>query len=335
MKSVLGYTAHQFGRALIMPNTAPPITKVGQASTYRRQIKKALKDIGFSKTFEPLMTLYLTDKTTVAEIEKAAKSGFVKAVKYYPPNATTNSQNGATDLQKLKPVFEKMQELGLVLCLHGETIKSNIFGDSTRQGKVGVMQREKVFLAEKLTWLVSGFPKLKIVLEHITTKEAVYFVKNARKGVAATITAHHLLATIDDVIESHHNKCMPILKEEADRQALLDAATSGNKRFFAGTDSAPHSKTKKETACGCAGCFTAPLAIELYAEAFDERDAWDKLEGFMSLYGADFYGLSRNKSTVTITRQKTVIPQSVTYGEKELVVLFWAEKELSFLATFD
>ena len=328
--AVLPYTTKQFGRAIIMPNLTPPVTNWNKAWEYSEQIRAAAKMTDHGLNFQPLMTMYLTDQTSPEDISEAKKSGLVVAAKLYPANATTNSAHGVTDIKQLAPVFQKMAEVGLVLCVHGETLVSKMFGDTTRNGRVGQLRREAVFLKETMEWLVESFPNLKIVLEHITTSEAVDFVKQAHANVAATITAHHLLETLDAVFESHHNKCMPILKEEPHRQALLDAATSGNPKFFCGTDSAPHAKSKKETACGCAGCFTAPHAVELYAMAFEERDALDRLEGFLSDFGADFYGVGRNLGTTTLRRETWVIPTEVQFGESEMIVPFWAGKSLNW-----
>lgn len=329
--AVLPYTTKQFGRAVIMPNLTPPVTDFMAADAYKGRILGALAVQGFPVgVFKPLMTIYLTDKTSPEDIRLAKKSGLVIAAKLYPANATTNSAHGVTDIKQLAHVFQKMAEVGLVLCVHGETLVSKMFGDTTRNGRVGQLRREAVFLKETMEWLVESFPNLKIVLEHITTSEAVDFVKQAHANVAATITAHHLLETLDAVFESHHNKCMPILKEEPHRQALLDAATSGNPKFFCGTDSAPHAKSKKETACGCAGCFTAPHAVELYAMAFEERDALDRLEGFLSDFGADFYGVGRNLGTITLRRETWTIPNEVQFGESEMIVPFWAGKPLNW-----
>ncbi|MCF7816196.1 MAG: dihydroorotase [Candidatus Pacebacteria bacterium] len=328
LAAVLGFTTEHFARALIMPNLKPPVTNWDMAWEYYESIRALAKQKGRGLNFKPLMTLYLTDKTTPEDIAEAKKAGLVIAAKLYPANATTNSAEGVTDIKKLVPVFRKMAEVEMVLCIHGETLVSESFGDDTRNGRVGQLRREAVFLKESLKWIVHNFPSLKIVLEHITTREAVRFVEKAPPNVAATITAHHLLETLDAVFESHHNKCMPTLKEEPHRQALLDAATSGNPKFFAGTDSAPHAKSAKETACGCAGCFTAIDALALYATAFEERHALNRLEGFLSDFGADFYGLSRNTDTITIRRQEWKIPNEVPFGDGELLVPFWAGREL-------
>jgi dihydroorotase len=334
--AVLPDTAKQFARALIMPNLVPPVTNFMMADAYKQNILGALAVKGFPVgKFKPLMTIYLTDETTSEDIRLAKQAGVV-AAKMYPANATTNSAKGVTDVRKLKPVFETMAEVDLMLSIHGETLVSKEYGDATRDGKVGQLRREEVFLDETLEWIVK-IPNLRIVLEHITTYEAVGFVNlHASKGVkiAATITAHHLLETLDGALETHHNKCMPVLKEEHHRQALLDAATSGLPCFFAGTDSAPHAKSRKETACGCAGCYTAVSALELYATAFEQRDALDKLEDFLSSFGADFYGLPRNTETITLVRENWDIPKEIPFGDNEALVPFWAGKTLHWkLAT--
>lgn len=328
LEAVIAHTTRQFGRALIMPNLDPPVTTWGMAWEYFEQIRRAAKETEHGLNFRPFMTMYLTDETSRRDIVEAMRSEMVLAVKLYPANATTNSSHGVTDIKRRTPVFRMMEKVGMVLCVHGETLVSSSYGDATRNGRVGQLRREAVFLKETLGWLVENFPSLKIVLEHITTSEAVNFVKHSGPNVAATITAHHLLETLDAVFESHHYKCMPALKEETHRQALLDAATSGHPRFFGGTDSAPHAKSKKETACGCAGCFTAPLAVELYATAFEERNALDRLENFLSCFGADFYGVERNRGTLTLHRERRTIPNEFDFGGNDVVVPFWARKEL-------
>lgn len=328
MPAVLRHTARQVARAIVMPNLKPPVVNAKLAHTYRGQILAALPSHGPESRFEPLMTIYLTDQTTPEDIDAAAHSMIVAAAKLYPANATTNSADGVTNIKALAPVFKKMAEVGLVLCVHGETLKSRRYGDKTRKNKVGQLKREAVFLKETLRWITDQFPDLKVVLEHITTKEAVEFVLAANDNVAATITAHHLMIVLDDALETHHNKCMPIAKEEEHRQALRKAATSGNKKFFMGTDSAPHAKSVKETACGCAGCYTALHAIELYFTVFEEEGALDKLEGFLSNFGADFYGLPRNEDTITVQRKRWKIPQKLPYGPKESLVPFMAGKWL-------
>lgn len=331
MLAVVPHTAAVWGAALIMPNLIPPVTTANMANRYREDILRHNEN-----GFEPYMSLYITDQMTPADIYEARKYPYIVAAKYYPPHGTTNSANGLTDWNKAIPVLEAMAETDMVLCVHGETLNSKIFGDETRGGRVGVLRREAVFMQETAEWLVKNFPRLKIVFEHITTREAVEFVKRAPPNVAATITAHHLLATLDDVIDSHHNKCMPILKEEQHRQALLDAATSSNPKFFAGTDSAPHAKNKKETACGCAGCYTAIHALELYATAFEEREgALDCLEDFVSIFGTQFYGVPQPSGTVTLHHEEWIIPTEVPFGESEVLVPFWVGRTLQWKAKKD
>ncbi len=309
MAAVLPDTAKRFARAIIMPNLKPPITTVELARAYRDRILAALPR---GMEFTPLMTLYLTDNTSPAEIEKAKASGFVHAVKLYPAGATTNSQSGVTDLNKVSEVIATMEAVGLPLLVHGEVTDSDI----------DVFDREHVFIDRLLKRLVERYPKLRLVLEHITTKQAAEFVASAGPNIAATITAHQLLlnrnALFQGGIRPHHY-CLPVLKREEHRLALVKAATSGNAKFFLGTDSAPHAKHTKEHACGCAGVYTANAAIELYAEAFDAVGALDKLEGFASFYGADFYGLPRNREKITLTTTQNVIPAELQYGEESLV----------------
>lgn len=333
LKAVVGYTAKQFARAIIMPNLTPPVVNCQMAIGYLSRILEALSVQPGLPNFYPLMTIYLTDATTPEDIARAKESNLVYAAKLYPAHATTNSAHGVTDIRKLTPVLKEMERVGLVLCVHGETLVSTMYGDKTRNGRVGQLRREAVFLKETSSWLVDNFPNLKIVHEHITTLEAVSFVKNAPNNVAATITPQHLLETLDAVFESHHNKCMPVLKEEQHRQALLSAIKSGNPKFFCGTDTAPHAKSKKETHCGCAGCFTATHAVELYATAFEECGALDKLECFMSEYGAHFYGLPLNEEKITLSRTEFVIPTEVPYGNGEMLVPFWAGKTLNWKVT--
>ncbi len=309
MAAVLSDTARRFARAIIMPNLKPPVTTVELAGAYRDRILTALPS-GMDLT--PLMTLYLTDNTSPAEIEKAKASGIVHAVKLYPAGATTNSQSGVTDLNKVSEVIAAMEALGLPLLVHGEVT----------DGDVDVFDREHVFIERLLRPLVSKFPKLRLVLEHITTKQAAEFVAAAGPNIAATITAHHLLlnrnALFQGGIRPHHY-CLPVLKREEHRLALVKAATSGNPKFFLGTDSAPHAKHTKEHACGCAGVYTANAAIELYAEAFDAVGALDKLEGFASFYGADFYGLPRNTRKVTLSKHPTPIAAELLFADQTLV----------------
>lgn len=310
LKCVVPDTAKQFKRAIIMPNLAPPVTTAEYAQRYYDEIRNAVPDTDF----EPLMTLYLTDNITKETIFRAKESGVVKALKLYPAGATTNSDSGVTDVKNIYPALEAMQETGLLLLIHGEVTDA----------EVDVFDRENVFIETILKPLVKKFPNLKIVLEHITTKDAVDFVNNASDNIAATITAHHLLmnrnAIFSGGIRPHHY-CLPILKRELHRQALVKAATSGNSKFFLGTDSAPHPQGAKESACGCAGMYTALHAMELYAEAFDKVDALDKLEGFASFYGADFYGLPRNPSTITLQRETWQVPKSLEMGSETLVPL--------------
>lgn len=307
LRDVLAHTAQRFARAIVMPNLQPPVMTTERARAYRERVLRALpKDM----QFQPLMTLYLTDNTPVEEIVAAKQSGIVHGVKYYPAGATTNSDSGVTNISRCYAAIEAMQELGMPLLVHGEVTDTDIF------------DREKVFLDHVLAPLVERFPRLRIVLEHVTTEEGVRFVENAGKNIAATITAHHLLLNRDALfaggIRPHHY-CLPVLKRERDREALLAAATSGNPKFFLGSDSAPHPKSAKESAFGCAGIFTSHAAIELYAEAFEQMDALDKLEGFASLFGADFYGLPRNSETITLAKESWEVPGELPFGEATVV----------------
>ncbi len=317
LKSVIADTVRQFARAIIMPNLAKPVTTVKHAAAYREGIIEALPD-ALKNHFEPLMTLYLTDKTTPIIIHEAKQSGFIHALKLYPAGATTNSDKGVTNIQNIYPALNAMQETGLPLLIHGEVTDPDI----------DVFDREQVFIESILEPLVARFPALKIVMEHITTQNAVDFVSQAANTVAATVTAHHLLMNRNAIftggIRPHHY-CLPVLKREKHRQALIQAASSGNPKFFLGTDSAPHPKNAKESACGCAGMYTAYNAMELYAEAFDKADALDKLEAFASFYGADFYGLPRNsslnKSIITLKRENWKIPDSLPLGKQQVIPL--------------
>ena len=309
LAAVLPDTARRFGRAIVMPNLLPPVRNVGDALAYRERILAALPA---GMRFEPLMTLYLTEATTPADIRAAKASGHVHAVKYYPAGATTNSQSGVTDLAHCNAVFEAMQELDLPLLLHGEVTDAD----------VDVFDREAVFIERHLQRLVDSFPRLKIVLEHVTTSQGVDFVTSARAGVAATLTAHHLLLNRNALFRGGlrpHAYCLPVVKRERHRQALLDAATSGNPRFFLGTDSAPHAKSAKESGCGCAGIYTAHAGIELYAEAFDAVGAIDRLEAFASFHGPDFYGLARNTETITLARRPWQVPDELPLAAATLV----------------
>jgi dihydroorotase len=311
MHSVLPDTARQFARAIIMPNLRPPITTTEQAQAYRARILAALT---VGSHFEPLMTLYLTDNTTAKEIRTAKQSGIVHAVKYYPAGATTNSDSGVTDIRKTYPALEEMQRCGMPLLMHGEVTDT----------AVDVFDREAVFIDRVLQPLLRDLPDLRVVFEHISTIDATQFVKSAPDNIAATITAHHLLynrnAMLIGGIHPHYY-CLPVLKRETHRETLLAAATSGNKKFFLGTDSAPHAQPTKESACGCAGIYTAHTAIELYAEVFEQAGALDKLEGFASFYGADFYQLPRNAQSVTLRKQEWQVPATIGFGEHQLVPL--------------
>ncbi len=311
LADVLPHTAAQFARAIVMPNLKPPVTTTAMASAYLDRILAALPD---GMTFEPLMVLYLTDNTQPDEIRKAVESGFVHGVKLYPAGATTNSDAGVTDLQRCMPALEMMQKLGLPLLLHGEVTDAEI----------DVFDREAVFIDRILQPLRKQLPQLKIVFEHITTQEAAHYVRDAEGPIAATITAHHLLYNRNAIFKGGvrpHYYCLPILKREKHRHALMQAASSGNPRFFLGTDSAPHAKGLKEHACGCAGCYTALHAIELYAQAFEEAGALDKLEAFASFYGADFYGLPHNKDHITLQKQNWIVPEELVMQSATIVPL--------------
>ncbi len=303
LTAVLPDTARQFGRAIVMPNLKPPVTTVADAEAYRARILAALPA---GMTFEPLMTLYLTDRTTPDEIVRAKASGIVHGVKLYPLGATTNSDSGVSSLEHCLPVLEKMAEVGLPFLLHGEVTDPDI----------DIFDREAVFIERTLAPLIARLPELRVVLEHITTAQAAEFVASASANVAATLTAHHLLmnrnAMLVGGIRPHHY-CLPVLKRETHRQALLKAATSGSAKFFLGTDSAPHARHTKEAACGCAGMYTALAALELYAEAFDSVGALDKLEAFASFNGPDFYRLPRNSGTVTLRRESWTVPATLAY----------------------
>ncbi len=310
LAAVLPDTARRFARAIVMPNLKPPVTTVAQAAAYRQRIVAAVPP---GAGFEPLMTLYLTDKLPPAEIERARASGFIHAVKLYPAGATTNSDAGVTDLARCRATLAKMETLGLPLLVHGEATDP----------AVDVFDREAVFIERVLSPLLAEFPALKLVLEHVTTREGVDFVRAGGPNVAATITAHHLLlnrnALFQGGIRPHHY-CLPVLKREAHRQALVAAATSGNPKFFLGTDSAPHGRATKEAACGCAGCYTAHAGIELYAEAFEAVGALDRLEGFASHFGADFYGLPRNGERITLVKEAWAVPATQPYLDGDVLV---------------
>lgn len=311
LRAVLPDTASQFARAIVMPNLKPPVTTTELARQYRERILAALPP---GMDFEPLMTLYLTDHTRADEIRRAKESGFVYAVKLYPAGATTHSDAGVTDIRKTYAALEAMQECGMVLCIHGEVV------DHT----VDVFDRERIFIDQQLIPLRRDFPDLRVVFEHITTQEAAHYVRDAAGDIAATITAHHLLYNRNAMFTSGirpHYYCLPVLKREIHRQALIQAATSGHRRFFLGTDSAPHARGMKEMACGCAGCYTALHAMSLYATAFEAAQALDKLQGFASEFGADFYRLPRNTQTLTLERRDYLVPDCLPFGDTELIPL--------------
>ena len=307
LATVVPHTAAQFERAIVMPNLKPPVTTAAQAAAYRGRI---LAHIPAGQRFEPLMTLYLTDNLPPAEIQRARQAGVV-AVKLYPAGATTNSDAGVTDIRKTYATLEAMQKEGLLLLVHGEVTSSDI----------DLFDREAVFIEQQLIPLRRDFPGLKIVMEHITTREAAQYVAQAGPLTAATITAHHLLYNRNAIFTGGirpHYYCLPVLKRETHRQALVQAATRGSPRFFLGTDSAPHAAHLKEHATGCAGCYTAPAAMELYAQAFEAAGALDKLEGFASHFGADFYGLPRNTGTLTLNRQAWQLPETYPFGQAQI-----------------
>ncbi len=307
LNTVVPHTAAQFGRAIIMPNLRPPVTTAAQALAYKSRIQAAVPQ---GVTFEPLMTLYLTDNLPADEIKRAKDAGVV-AAKLYPAGATTNSDAGVTDLRKTYKTLEAMQRAGMLLLVHGEVTSPDI----------DLFDREAVFIDTQLMPLRRDFPELKIVFEHITTKEAAQYVRDSNEFTAATITAHHLLYNRNAIFTGGirpHYYCLPVLKRETHRLALVEAATSGSTKFFLGTDSAPHPANLKEHASGCAGCYTAHAAIEMYAEAFDAASALDKLETFASFSGADFYGLPRNQGTITLKKENWTPPESFAFGEAAL-----------------
>ena len=320
LKSVIGMTAAQMGRAIIMPNLSPPVSNAAQAKQYHQEIMNALPA---ESNFTPLMVLYLTDNTTPEQVQTAVDGGLVVAAKLYPAGATTNSDSGVTDINNIYPSLEKMQQLGVPLLVHGEVTDA----------KVDIFDREAVFIEQILSKVVEDLPDLKIVFEHITTKTAVDFVLSSGNNIAATITPHHLLANRNDMLVGGikpHYFCLPILKRRDPHQlALLKAATSGNAKFFLGTDSAPHAKEHKESDCGCAGILNAHCAIELYATVFDSQNAMDKLEGFASFFGADFYNLPRNTDTIVLKKQDWVVPSSYAFADSTIVP-FMAGKMLNW-----
>jgi len=311
LASVLPATARCFSRAIVMPNLKPPVTTVSAAAAYRKRILAALPaDTGF----EPLMTLYLTDNTPADEIRRAADSGFVHAVKYYPAGATTNSDSGVTDFRHTGPALEAMQAAGLPLLLHGEVTDPEI----------DIFDREAVFIERHLQPLIRAYPELRMVLEHVTTRDAVDFVSEAPAHIGATITVHHLLLNRNAMFEGGlrpHHYCLPIIKRETHRRALVAAAIGGDPKFFLGTDSAPHPQGAKESDCGCAGIYSAPAALELYAEVFDAAGALDRLEAFAGFHGADFYGLPRNRQRLMLERSGGRVPDTLQLGADKLVPL--------------
>ncbi|NKB36681.1 MAG: dihydroorotase [Gammaproteobacteria bacterium] len=316
MRCVVEDTARQFARAIIMPNLKPPVTTVRQAEAYRERILSCLSE---SSDFQPLMTLYLTDNTAISEIKQIAENEHVHAIKYYPAGATTNSDHGVTDIEKVYPLFEYMADLSIPLLIHGEVTDPEI----------DIFDREKVFIEQTLLPLINRFENLRVVLEHITTSDAVAFVQNGPETLAATITAHHLIQNRNALFENGirpHNYCLPVLKRESHRQALLDIVASGHPRFFLGSDSAPHAREAKESACGCAGVYSAHSAIELYASVFEELGVLDKFEAFASFNGADFYGLARNTGKITLEKVEWVIPESFAFADSEIVPFLAGEK---------
>lgn len=311
LEAVISHSAKQFGRAIVMPNLKPPITTTAAAVAYRNNILKALQD---NTDFTPLMTLYLTDTTTPHEIKLARESGIVYAVKLYPAGATTNSQDGVTDLfGKCVPVLEEMVNQNMPLLVHGEVTDPEI----------DIFDRERVFIETVLKPLIQKFPKLKVVMEHVTTMDAIRFVESCEEGsVAATVTPQHLLLNRNSLFQGGlqpHSYCLPVLKRETHRQAIVSAVTSGNRRFFLGTDSAPHERRRKESVCGCAGIFNAPVALSLYAKVFEEAGALDKLEAFTSFNGPDFYGLPRNTRKITLKKTTWKVPESYSYASGSIV----------------
>jgi dihydroorotase len=311
MRDVAPHTARRFGRAMVMPNLKPPVTTVAEALAYRSRILEALPA---GTAFEPLMTLYLTDSTGPDEIRRVAEEPGVAALKLYPAGATTNSESGVQSLEGIYPVLEAMERHEVPLLVHGEVTDPEI----------DIFDREKAFIDRHLEPMAARFPDLRIVLEHVTTREGVQFVRDSGPRIGATLTVHHLLYNRNALLAGGvrpHLYCLPVLKRESHRQALLEAATSGDPKFFLGTDSAPHPRRQKESACGCAGCYTAHAAIELYAEVFEAAGALDKLEAFASFHGADFYGLPRNRDRVVLERTEWRVPDRLPFGDEELIPL--------------
>lgn len=309
LRAAVPFTARRFGRAIIMPNLVPPVVTTAQALAYRERLLAA---VPAGTVFDPLMTLYLTDTTPPSEITTARESGHVAGVKLYPAGATTNSDSGVTDIRRCDATLAEMERLGMPLLIHGEVTHDH----------VDIFDREAVFIEEVLKPLMGRFPALRVVFEHITTRDAVDFVREAPPHVAATITVHHLMLNRNHMLVGGvrpHNYCLPVLKREGHRQALVEAATSGNPKFFLGTDSAPHARSAKESACGCAGTFSAPAAIELYAEVFDAAGRLDRLEAFASRHGPDFYGLPRNDDRIVLRREPWQLPASYPFLDETIV----------------
>ena len=319
LKETVAATARCFQRAIVMPNLVPPVTTAELALAYKKRITDAIPE---GKTFEPLMTIFLTNSTTAEDIREAMSVGII-AAKLYPAGATTNSDAAVSAVEQLFPVFEVMAEEGMLLLVHGEVTNPAI----------DIFDREKVFIDRHLAVIAESFPGLKIVFEHITTKDAVDFVMSAADNVAATITPQHLLLNRNDLLVGGlhpHNYCLPVLKRNTHQQALREAVATGNAKFFLGTDSAPHEKYRKESACGCAGCYSAWSAIELYAQVFDDLECLDKLEGFASYHGADFYGMSRNEGSITLLREEWQVPEEIILPNGNPIVPFFAGKSLQW-----
>ncbi|MEB3753751.1 dihydroorotase [Acinetobacter sp. MD2(2019)] len=320
LKRTVPDLAKQFARAICMPNLVPPVKTVAEAEAYRERIMAHVPE---GVAFDPRMVLYFTDHTAPDEIKKIKDSAHVNAIKLYPAGATTNSDNGVSDIRKVYAVIEQLEKYQVPLLLHGEVTHSH----------VDIFDREKRFLDEVLSPLLKQFPDLKIVLEHITTKEAAHFVLEQDRNVAATITPQHLLFNRNDMLVGGikpHFYCLPILKRQTHQQTLLEVATSGNPKFFLGTDSAPHAQDAKENACGCAGCYSAPTAIELYAQAFDQAGKIERLEGFASHFGADFYGLARNTNTITLVQEEQTIPAQLDYLDDQQIIPLYAGKTIQW-----
>jgi len=322
LSTTVPHSARAFGRALVMPNLTPPIITVDEAISYRERI---IAEVPKNSNFQPLMTLYLTDNTELKELSKIKDSEHVLGVKYYPAGATTNSSNGVTSIEKVYHLIEEMSHLDIPLLFHGEVTDHH----------VDIFDREKVFIETILSPLTERYPDLRIVLEHITTKNAVDFVKDQSKNVAATITIHHLLYNRNDMFLGGlrpHFYCLPVLKRDIHQKALIKASLSGNPKFFLGTDSAPHTQSKKESSCGCAGIYSAPAALELYFEFFENNDGLDKLEGFASFFGADFYQLPRSKKTITLKKNKWRIPKEISF-QGETIIPMHADQEVQWQIT--